>query len=214
MAKLTLKQRFYLFLAGTLFPALICLCGLTWRVKFVGRENEEAVGYPLIWAFWHSRLLPLVYFYRGLDIVVLVSQSFDGEVISRAIHRLGFRTIRGSTTRGGVESLIEAVKELRNGSRLAFTPDGPKGPKEIAQIGAAAASVKSKTPIIAVATASKRYWALSSWDKFRIPRPFAKVEIHLSEPIDPSGKTPEQVNDELQAALEKITHRADESVAR
>ncbi|HDR91195.1 MAG TPA: DUF374 domain-containing protein, partial [candidate division Zixibacteria bacterium] len=91
MKTYSLKQRFYLFLAGTVFPALVYCFGVTWRVKFVNNEAENA-GPPLVWAFWHARLLPLVYYYRRRGIVVLVSRSFDGEITARVLHRMGFRT--------------------------------------------------------------------------------------------------------------------------
>ncbi len=214
MEKISLKQRFYLFMAGTVFPALIYIFGLTWRVRYVGKKHEEAIGKPLIWAFWHSRQLPLVYFYRRQDITVLVSRSFDGEIISRAIHRFGFRTVRGSSSTGAASSLREIVRELRRNARIAFTPDGPRGPRETAQIVAAAASALSKTPIIALATASNRKWVLSSWDRFQIPKLFAKVEIRLTEPIYPEGKTVEEINSELQTALDRVTREADESFSK
>jgi len=208
-----LKQRFYLFLAGTILPALIYLLGMTWRVRYVGGEHEKAFGGPLIWAFWHSRQFPLVYLYRRRGIVVLASRSFDGEISSRILNRFGFRTIRGSSSRGGARSLIEALRELKSNARVAFTPDGPRGPKEIAQIGAAAVSVKSGAPIIAAATASNRHWKLSSWDGFRIPKPFARVEIRQSEPIYPSDETIKELNAKLQIALEEVTRLADRSVS-
>ena len=195
-------------------PAVIYLFGMTWKVRYVGRENADKVGKPAIWAFWHSRLLPLVYFYRKQNICVLTSKSFDGEVISIALHRLGFGTVRGSTTRGGARSLIEIIRELEKGTRVAFTPDGPRGPKEIAQIGAAAASAHSGVPIIAAATASNKYWKLKSWDEFKIPRPFATVEIRQSEPIYPNGRSADEINAELQKMLDSVTALSDNSFKR
>ncbi len=211
MQTYSLKQRFYLFLAGTIIPALIYCFGFTWRMKNINWETEK-VGPPLVWAFWHSRLLPLVYYYRKRGIVVLVSRSFDGEIIARVIERMGFRTIRGSTTRGAMQSLREVVSVLKGGAYVALTPDGPKGPPEVAQIGAAASARLAHVPLIAVATTSNRTWQLSSWDKFRIPKPFAKIEIRHSEPILPGKESAEEILSELQRRLDEVTKAADESI--
>lgn len=211
MQTYSIKQRFFLFLAGTIIPALIYCFGFTWRVKFVNAEAEKA-GPPLVWAFWHARLLPLVYYYRNRGIVVLVSRSFDGEIIARILHRMGFRTIRGSTTRGALQSLREVLTELKKGAYVAFTPDGPKGPPEVAQIGASAAARLGNAPLIAIATASNRDWRLRSWDKFIIPKPFARIEIRQSQPIFPEKRDPEEINEELQKSLDEVTRLAEESV--
>lgn len=209
-----LKKKFSLFLAGTLLPILIRIFGWTWRVRFVGAENEGAPGTPIVWAFWHARLLPLVYFYRNRGIVVLVSMSFDGEIISRVLEKMGFRTIRGSTSRGGARSIVAIVNELKKGNKVALTPDGPRGPKEIAQIGTSAVSAISGIPIVVTATASSASVKLKSWDGFRIPFPFAKIEIRQSAPIFPNGRTPKEILVELQRTLEETTRLADESFAK
>ena len=180
-------------------------------MRNINRETEKT-GPPLVWAFWHARLLPLVYYYRKRGIVVLVSRSFDGELISRVLHKMGFRTIRGSTTRGAMQSLREVVSELKKGSYIAFTPDGPKGPPEIAKAGAAAAAKLAGAPLIAVATTSNRTWRLKSWDGFRIPKPFAKIEIRHSEPILPGKENAEEILRELQRRLDDVTKTADKSI--
>ncbi len=213
MQHYSLKQRFYLFLAGTLIPALIYCFGFTWRVKYVNAESENA-GPPLVWAFWHARLLPLVYYYRHRGIVVLVSRSFDGEITARVLHRMGFRTIRGSTTRGAMQSLREILTELNKGAYVAFTPDGPKGPPEVAQIGASAAARLGKAPLVAVAPSSNKNWRLKTWDKFIIPKPFAQIEIRQSEPIIPGRRSVEEISEELQTVLDEVTSLAEESVTK
>ncbi|MGC9314091.1 MAG: lysophospholipid acyltransferase family protein [bacterium] len=159
-------------------------------------------------------MLPLVYYFRNRGIVVLVSRSFDGEITSRVLHKMGFRTIRGSTTRGAMQSLREVITELNNNSYVAFTPDGPKGPSEVAQIGASAAARLGNAPLVAVATASSKHWRLKTWDKFIIPKPFAKVEIRQSKPITPGRKSVEEISADLQSALDEVTYFAEESVKK
>ena len=211
MKRYSFKQRFYLFLAGTIIPVLIYLFGATWRVSFVNPKAEKC-GPPLVWAFWHARMLPLLYYFRRREIVVLVSRSFDGEIIARVLRSMGFRTLRGSSSRGAVESLKSAVKELKSGAYLAFTPDGPRGPAEKAKVGAAAASALSGAPMIAVATSANRTWRLSSWDKFIIPKPFAKIEIRQSEPIFPEKRKAMELNEILQNLLDETTRKTNESM--
>lgn len=127
---------------------------------------------------------------------------------------MGFRTIRGSTTRGAMQSLREVVTELKQDSYVAFTPDGPKGPSEVAQIGASAAARLGNAPLVAVATASNKNWRLKTWDKFIIPKPFAKVEIRQSEPIIPGRRSVEEISEDLQKALEEVTTLAEDSVRK
>ena len=193
-------------------PIVIYLLGYTWKVKYVGKEHEDEVGSPLIWAFWHSRLLPLVFFYRKQDIYVLVSRSTDGEIISRVLNSMGFRTIRGSSSRGGMASLREIIEKLKQPIRVAFTPDGPTGPPEEVKIGVVAASKKSNVPIIPVATSANRMWKLKSWDKFLIPKPFATIEIRMGKPIYPGKKDLRQISDEVQRRMDDITKKADLSM--
>jgi len=111
-----------------------------------------------------------------------------------------------------MQSLREILTELKKGAYVAFTPDGPKGPPEVAQIGASAASRLGQAPIVAVATASNKNWKLKTWDKFLIPKPFAKIEIRQSDPIYPGKRDPEEINEELQKSLDDVTRSAEESV--
>ena len=216
MKKYNLKQHIMLFIAGIVIPAAVYILGSTWRIRFVGKEHEDEAGSPLIWAFWHSRMLPLLFAYRRQGIIILVSQSFDGELIARALRRFGFRTVRGSSSHGGMRSLIEIKRELENGARVAFTPDGPKGPREVVKPGVAAASVKSGAPIIAVAVETDRKWVLGSWDGFQIPKPFGHIEIRLSKPIYPGEKGVDDLTEEVQKKLDEmvLTTKAADSVGK
>ena len=214
MGKYRLKERFLLRVSEILLPFLIRILGATWRIEHVGRDNEYEAGVPMIWVFWHSRMLPLVYAFGGRGIVVLVSRSFDGEIISRALERFGFRTIRGSSSRGGIRSLVSAIAEIREDNRVAFTPYGPRGPAEIAKPGAAAAAVKTGAPVVPAVTSASSFWKLRSWDGFRIPKPFARVEIHQGEPIHPGGRDIDELNRLIQDGLSKLSDEADRSAKK
>ena len=160
--------------------------GATWRVDRSGLVAYDAAiarGERCIFAFWHARLLPLVYTHRGRGIVVLVSRHRDGELITRIIERLGFETARGSSTRGGEEGLMDLLRRAGERRLLAITPDGPRGPAEKLKPGLVYLASRTGLPVVPVATASSRCLRLRSWDGFRIPRPFARVVVAYGDPI-------------------------------
>jgi len=165
---------------------LVRVLGATWRVDRSGLSALDAAiagGQRCIFAFWHARLLPLVWTHRGRGIAVLVSRHRDGELITRIIERLGFVTGRGSSTRGGEEGLMDMLSLAEEGRLLAITPDGPRGPAGRMKPGLVFLASKSGLPIVPVATASRRSRVLRSWDRFRIPHPFTRVVVAYGDPI-------------------------------
>ena len=127
MARRRLSHRLGPLLGGLLGPLLVRALGATWRVRFEPpdlRERVLAAG-PTVYALWHGRLLVGAHAFRGSGVAVMISRHADGEVIARICERLGFRTVRGSSTRGGAAALHDAVEVLRAGGGAAFTPDGP-----------------------------------------------------------------------------------------
>ena len=128
-------------------------------------------------------MLVPAYTARNLGIKVLVSRHADGEYITQVIERLGFTTVRGSTTRGGAKALLTMIKDSAEGTAIAITPDGPKGPRFTVQPGIIYLSQKTGVPIIPTSLGLTSYWELPSWDKFRIPKPFSKAALIYGEPI-------------------------------
>jgi hypothetical protein len=179
--------------AGAAVPLaawLLSALGRTWRIERVGVEPVEraiAAGGRVLFAFWHARLLPLVWTHRRRGIAVLVSRSRDGELITRLIERLGFETARGSSTRGGAEGAAELLEWAGRGHLLAITPDGPRGPAERVKPGLAWLAARSGLPVVPVATAARPSWRLRSWDGFRVPVPFARVCVAYGEPMAVPG---------------------------
>ena len=172
--------------AATLAAGLLLMVGATWRIERIGFEPVErliARGGRVLFALWHARLLPLVFAHRGSAAAVLVSRSRDGELIAGVIERLGFVTARGSSSRAGGEGILEMLEWAGQGHLLALTPDGPRGPAGRVKPGLAYLASRTGLPVIPVATASRRAWVLSSWDRFRVPRPFARVWVAYGEPI-------------------------------
>ena len=121
----------------------------------------ERARRPFILAFWHRHLVLMRYAYRGMKMNVLVSQSWDGELTSRTLGRLGIDTVRGSSSRGGANALRGAVRLAREGSDLAFTPDGPRGPLRVVQPGVVLAGMLTRLPVIPVAIGASRFRILT-----------------------------------------------------
>jgi len=157
----------------------------TWRLRVVHREPVDALrarGEPLVFAFWHGQMLPLLYQHRDEGVAILISAHRDGELIARVAHRFGFRTVRGSTSRGGGRALLGLVRELEQGREVAVTPDGPRGPAERFAPGALVAAQRAGAHIVPVAATAHAAWRLKSWDRFMIPEPFARVSVAYGPP--------------------------------
>jgi lysophospholipid acyltransferase (LPLAT)-like uncharacterized protein len=191
-------------LLGSYFPLVRC--------RREGAENYQQFrrqGKPVIFVFWHGHLLPLVHYHRNEGIVVLVSEHKDGEYIARVIHRHGFQTARGSSTRGGVKGLKAILRAAREDRDLGFTPDGPKGPRHAFKRGALLAAQITGLPLITVAVGADRAWYLKSWDRFMIPKPFSALRIRYGEPRwvprDASEEVLSAVAQELEGRLREHT---------
>jgi len=205
-----------LFFVSVAGPIFIFLLGKTLRIKWIGEENLSPIRKnrgQVIYAFWHGRMLILSYSHRWQKIHVLISQHRDGELIARIIQRLGFVSIRGSTTRGGTKAIFEMANRGASGCDVAITPDGPKGPKFKVQLGTIYIAQRSGMPIVPITNSAKSRWTLSSWDGFLIPKPFSKAVIMIGEPIYvPFESTPQELEEkreELEKKLLELTQKAD-----
>src|SRR6202158_1337039 len=213
-----LKKRFLIRAADLAFFLLINVIGRTIRWQLDGWENWEQAtrdGQIPIYTFWHNRVFLATYFWQDRSIVVMTSQSFDGEYIARFIQRFGYGAARGSTTRGGVGAIVEMVRLMRAGLPTAFTIDGPKGPRYVAKMGAVLLAKKTGQPLLPFTITAKNFWsARKSWDHSQVPKPFTRVRVDIAPPIyvphDADEATLEAKRDELQQALDEINGRGDE----
>ncbi len=145
--------------------------------------NQEASDdIRCIYMFWHRNLLPLTMQRVFSQAGVLVSSSTDGELIAGPLKELGYVPIRGSSTREGSRAMLEMIRAAKTIS-LAITPDGPKGPIGTIHPGIFQIAILAKIPIVAIASDTDREWVFNSWDRFRFPKPFARVTAVYSDPI-------------------------------
>jgi lysophospholipid acyltransferase (LPLAT)-like uncharacterized protein len=171
---------------------LVAALGATLRWKTAGLEQFDAIraaGRQPIMAFWHGRILPATYYFRRQGIVVITSENFDGEWIAGIIERFGYRTARGSTSRGGRKALLQLTRDMAAGRPAGFTVDGPRGPARVAQPGAVWLAKATGNPVVPFHLEADRYWSLNSWDRTQIPKPFATVAIAVGEPFHVSRET-------------------------
>jgi lysophospholipid acyltransferase (LPLAT)-like uncharacterized protein len=166
---------------------LLRLLGMTWRIRVInGASSVDRMRrerQPIVFALWHGDLLPLLYQHRNEGVSVLISEHRDGELIARVAESLGFRTVRGSSSRGASRALVGLTRELTSGHDVAITPDGPRGPARSFAPGALIAAQRGNGAVIAVGLAAKSAWRLRSWDRFVIPKPFSSLHIAYSDPV-------------------------------
>jgi lysophospholipid acyltransferase (LPLAT)-like uncharacterized protein len=210
-------QLFFITWAGYL---LIRLIGPTLRVIVQlepgalsdGRHADRA-----IWCFWHRCVIPASYNFRDLGIAVMTSRSFDGEYIARIIQKLGFGAVRGSSSRGAVGALLGMRRELELGHSVAFTIDGPRGPRYVAKPGPVLLAKRTGVPIDCFYVAPEKAWVLNSWDRMLIPKPFSRVHVYMSRPIvvpsDASNELMSALHQQMQETLDRCRERA-EAAAR
>ena len=120
---------------------------------------------------------------RNSPVTVMVSDSKDGEYVSRFANMMGIKTIRGSTSKGAAKAVKASLKLMRAGKPIALTPDGPRGPRYVFQHGALWFAASSNVPIIPMHIKASREWAYNSWDKQTFPKPFSTINVSFGEPI-------------------------------
>lgn len=173
----------------------------TWRLRVVGAgevADRRARRHPVVFAFWHGEMLPLMWQHRSHGITVLASSHRDGEIIARIAHAFGHASVRGSTTRGGGRALLGLVRTLEAGHDVGVTPDGPRGPAHSFAPGALVAAQRASVPVVPVAVHAPRAWRLRSWDRFLIPYPFARITVAYGAPTFVAAATAREAAGESQ----------------
>jgi hypothetical protein len=195
------SKRLQASLIGALGHPTIWLLGRSWRWRVSGHDILDGVHasgrYPVM-AFWHGRILPSIYFFRHRDIVVITSDNFDGEWTAKIIHRFGYTTARGSTSRNAARAALRAKRRMEEGHAVGVTLDGPRGPALVS--------------IVPFHVEARPSWTAPSWDASQIPYPFSRVAVVIGEPIeippDADDAVMESKRCELEAHLNALQPRA------
>lgn len=192
-------------LVSGLLYRIVATIGHTLRVETSGFDVEPT---RTLYGGWHGRSFAFATHFRHRGWWVIVSLSRDGDMQNAIFGRLGYRILRGSTGRGGERAAVGAIRALKNGGVLAMTPDGPRGPAGVVQSGIMLIAQRSGARLVPVGVAASPSWIVSrSWDRYVVPKPFARVRIIAGEPITvPIGASPEEV--------EAIRIRFQEAIAR
>lgn len=201
------------------YPILNAL-GSTWKWKVGGAEHVDAIkarGLHPIHSFWHGRILPATLYFKRRGIVVITSENYDGEWIARIITKFGYGTARGSTSKGGPRALLQLVREVKS-KGVAFTLDGPRGPAEVAQMGAVWLAKATGNPLMPFHSEATSCWTLRSWDRTQIPKPFATVSMAIGEPLyvprDADETALEESRQRLQQSLADCKQRSKDLLCR
>jgi hypothetical protein len=211
LPKLSRWQKIQIPIIASAVYWVIRLIGPTLRFEVIGVHNaiqirDTGLG---IGAFWHRCIFPAVWFWRNRGIVVLNTVNFDGQWTRRVIERLGFGTVQGSSTHGGIGGLTGMAKQLEEGHHVGFTIDGPRGPRCVAKPGPVILARRTGKPISVFHIALKSaYTFKKSWDLFRFPYPFSRAVVvvapPLCVPINADSELLKQKQAEMQAALERV----------
>jgi lysophospholipid acyltransferase (LPLAT)-like uncharacterized protein len=167
-------------------------------------------GEPYLFVLWHESLLPLLWRHRKQGIAIVVSEARDGEYLASYAESIGYRLVRGSSTRGAARALLGAVRELKAGHPVAFTPDGPRGPRREVKQGVVAAAQRAGVRILPIHADADRAWRFASWDRFMLPKPFARVRVAYGEPFGIAGGDEGLVQglERTRVAMEAVVKRA------
>lgn len=213
----TFRQRLLIRAAGLAIFVLIRIIGATMRFQTTGWEHFGRIikdGKLPIYSFWHDRIVSSTYFFRNRGIIVLSSHSFDSEYTARCIQRFGFGIVKGSSTRGAVSGLVGMIRMMKRGFSMAFTIDGPKGPRYEAKTGPMLLAKKTSNPLMPFVVECKKYWTIKSWDRLQIPKPFTRANVIIGEPIyvDPriDDAELEQKRLELQSSLDDLVVKGEQ----
>ncbi|MEN6627954.1 MAG: lysophospholipid acyltransferase family protein [Candidatus Sumerlaeia bacterium] len=179
--------------AGPVVAVLLRLLGRSLRMRIPRPEHVRRAldsGRPLIAAFWHENLAGIAIFRNRIghgEVAVMISRSRDGDKLASVIGRLGMVPVRASSSRGAVAGLVELAHYLggKPGATAAIAPDGPRGPRHEAKPGVALLARKADALIVPIGFAYSNQIVFKSWDRTRLPMPFAKMIACVGPPIDP-----------------------------
>ncbi len=216
-SEFTFRQRLLLAVVPRVVWALFSIIGRTWRFEVIAEEGVIPVVFgevpgPEIYCFWHQCVLPCTLYFRHSRAIILISRSFDGELITRTLRMFGFDAVRGSSSRGAREGLLGLKQVIENGRTAIFTADGPRGPIYRTKMGPIKLASMTGAPIGAFHLEPEHAWTMNSWDRFLVPMPFTRIAVSWAQwtrvPTDLPEDQFEQKRQELNDAIERARLRA------
>ncbi len=214
----TRRQRFVIWLATWMGALAIRVLAptLRWSVSVEEGGPESGNLRPAIYVFWHRCVFVATWHFRRRQIAVMTSRSFDGECIARLIEKFGYSAVRGSSSRGAVRALLGMHRVIEDGRTVAFTIDGPRGPRYVAKPGPVLLARNTQVPVLCFHIALQDPWILPSWDSFMVPKPFSRALVRIGRlihvPQDADSAALEHYHQEMQATLDRIRIFAEENV--
>lgn len=210
-------QRIALAVIPRVVWALFSLIGLTWRFEAIAEEGVTPLLFGAgvgaeIFCFWHQCVLPCTLYFRRTRATILISRSFDGELITRVLGLFGFRAVRGSSSRGAREGLLGLKDVIESGAPAIFTADGPRGPIYRTKMGPIKLAQLTGARIGAFHLEPEHAWTMKSWDRFLVPKPFTRIVVSWARWTQVPTNLPEadfeSKREELNAAIERARLRA------
>jgi lysophospholipid acyltransferase (LPLAT)-like uncharacterized protein len=218
--RFSLRQRIILRIIIFFGYWIIRLIGPTLRICICGEEGAQKTPdeRPLVASSWHSCLIPSTYIFRHFGIRVMSSNSYDGEYMGRIIRKFGFVAVKGSSSRNAVRALLGLRRALEDGWTVAFTLDGPRGPRRKVKPGPVALARSSGMALTTFHAAVDKAWVLNTWDRLMIPLPFSRVLVRFGKlipvPRNASDQDIERYTEELQASLDRVCDFAEANVSK
>jgi lysophospholipid acyltransferase (LPLAT)-like uncharacterized protein len=215
--RFTLGQRIVLAVVPHIVWAILWLLSRTWRFEVIAEEGATPLPWgqgagPEIYCFWHQCVLPCTVYFRRTRATILISRSFDGELVTRVLQLFGFRAVRGSSSRGSREGLLGLKQVIESGRPAIFSADGPRGPIYQTKMGPVKLAQLTGAPIGAFHLEPQRAWVLRSWDRFLIPKPFTRIAVSWARVTRVPTNLPQEEFEpkrrELNDAIERARLRA------
>ena len=211
-SRFTLGQRIVLAVVPRMVWALLSAVGLTWHFEVIAEDGMKPLLLGLgagaeVFCFWHQCVLPCAVYFRRTHGTILISRSFDGELITRILEMFGFHAVRGSSSRGAREGLLGLKQVIECGKPAIFTADGPRGPIYQTKMGPIKLAQMTGARIGCFHLEPEHAWVLRSWDRFLVPKPFTRIVVSWAQwtyvPTELPADDFEARRAELNAAIER-----------
>ena len=185
------------------------------KIVVIGENNLLNLinsGKPIMVCVWHGRLIFPSWYIRlkSTNLHAIAGRHSDAEIMARILNQWGYGLIRGSTRKGGKAVVQEMIEIFKSSGIVAVTNDGPKGPPRIAKAGSTGLALKYNVQIITITGSATKYWQIKSWDRFMLPKPFGKIQLIVSPPLEITEKL-KTAKDEVQLLSDFMNQYQDEA---